>query len=815
MSSPAESKPVEEIAANGTDALCRHCGEACPEASPRFEGHSFCCEGCRTVYQVLNDNGLCRYYEIDPKAGVSLRGRARAEYAFLDEPELRERLIDFSDGEKTRLTLYLPQIHCASCIWLLENLYRLNEGILESKVNFLKKEIYLVYAENRTSLREVVELLSSVGYAPAINLGDLDKEERPAIDRPFFFKLGVAGFAFGNIMLLSFPEYLGLDTGEESAFVRLFGYLNILLSIPVLTYSARDYLRSAWLVLRRGSLNLDVPISLGIVALFGRSAFEILSHTGAGYLDSFAGLIFFLLIGKWFQQRTYHNISFERDYKSYFPIAARKLSGGKESSVSLDRLAPGDVLLVKHQELVPADSVLLRGEALIDYSFVTGEAEPAIAGGGEKIFAGGRQMGGPIEISLLRRVSQSYLTQLWNDEAFTKRQDTKAGRLADLVGKRFTAVILLVAFATLAYWLPRDAGVAINAFTAVLIIACPCAAALAIPFIFGNALRIMGRKHFYLKNTAVIEALRDFSAAVFDKTGTITQRDDGRARFVGAPLSARERQIVRALTAPSTHPVSRQIAQALRENLEEDEAITLEMTNWKEALGQGVLAEINGEEFRLGSPAFMRGDNARGVGVFLEIDARSRGYFLLERSTREGMRELLAYFRERGPVFLLSGDDERERASLAPLFGEDDERLRFRQSPHDKLRFVKQLQSQGHRVLMIGDGLNDAGALRQANAGIVVAEDTNNFTPACDAIIHAQSFPLLPAFVEFSRAIVRLLFGAYAFAFVYNIIGLSFAVQGLLSPIVAAILMPMSSVSIVLFGILGSNWLGKDRRFGR
>lgn len=794
---------------------CYHCGEPCEEAEIRLDDKVFCCEGCKTVFEILNDNGLCRYYELDENAGISLKGKAREEYAFLDDPEVREKIIDFSDGQRTRATFFMPQIHCASCLWLLENLYKLSPGVLASSVNFVKKEVYVAFEEKEISLRRLVELLSSIGYAPAINLSNLGQEEKPVVDRSFYYKLGIAGFAFGNIMLLSFPEYLGLDKGTDAYFARVFGYLNILLALPVVFYSGRDYLQSAWLGLKQRILNIDVPISIGILALFGRSVFEILTHTGAGYLDSLAGLVFFLLIGKWFQQRTYHNLSFERDYKSYFPIAAHRREAGELRSVTLDKLEPGDIIVVKHRELIPADSILLKGEAEIDYSFVTGESEPVRRHTGEKAFAGGRQMGGAIELSLTRRVSQSYLTQLWNDEAFTKQQESRTSALAGRVGRVFTTAILLVAFATLAYWLPRDTATAINAFTAVLIIACPCAVALAIPFIFGNAVRILGRRHFYLKNTAIIEALTNIQAVVFDKTGTLTQRGQGDIQFSGNPLDAHEKRMIRAVLQPSGHPVSQQLAAFLQEGEAETDEKLYHAADWAETVGKGVEGIVCQRRIKVGSRQFiddfLSGQCPDGEGVYVQVNHEVRGYFKISNHFREGAWNVARYFGEKAALYLLSGDNSRERPLLAPVFG-DTGNMHFQQSPQDKLQFVRNLQAKGDKVLMLGDGLNDAGALKQSDAGLVIAEDTNNFTPACDAILDARQFHRLPDFLEFARRSIRLVYFAYGFALIYNIIGLSFAVQGALSPIVAAILMPLSSISIVLFGMLASN--GVARRMG-
>ncbi len=809
MSVTSPTIPLKSSVSEDVATKCYHCNEPFQDQPIPFDDKSFCCEGCKTVYEILNSNGLCQYYTIDEKAGVSLRGRAKEEYAYLDDPEVVARLINFSDGNKTKVTFYLPQIHCSSCIWLLENLYKLSPGIITSQVNFLKKEIYLTYLESSISLRKIVELLASIGYAPAINMSDLDSDKKPVVDRSFYYKMGVAGFAFGNIMLLSFPEYLGLDKSQDAFFFEVFGYLNIILSLPIIFYSGWDYLKQAWLALRQWTLDINVPLALGIVVFFVRSVYEIVTHTGAGFLDSMAGLVFFLLIGKWFQQKTYHNISFERDYKSYFPISANKKTADIINSVSLDKLNPGDVIIVKHQELIPADSILLKGDAEIDYSFVTGEAEPVQVQNGGKIYAGGRQVGGAIEISLTRKVSQSYLTQLWNNEAFAKQKHfSGTSRLANQIGKYFTAVILLIAVAALLYWYPSDPTKAINAFTAVLIIACPCAVALAIPFIFGNVLRILGKNEFYLKNTGVIESLSDVNAIVFDKTGTLTDRTKSELQFIGEPLNDTEKAMIHALVNQSSHPVSQQILAFVNENSLSEKPL---VEKWSEFIGKGVQGIVNQTFIKIGSKSFMDiflyDECPEEKGVYVQFDNTIRGYFKINNNYRNGINEVVNYFKQFGKIFLLSGDNDREKSYLSPIF--EGGQLLFRQTPQDKLDFVKHLQTNHQKVLMLGDGLNDAGALQQSDAGIVVTENTNNFTPACDAILHADRFEQLPQLMLYAKKSIKLVYFAYGMAFIYNIFGLSYAVTGIFTPVVAAILMPLSSVTVVLFGVLSSNVLAK------
>ncbi len=789
---------LHETSAKPDPGSCYHCGEPCEDTTIQLEdGKSFCCQGCKMVFEILQENNLCRYYELEDQPGTSLRGRTLEKYAYLDEPDLVEKLIDFTDSKQTKVRFYLPQIHCSSCIWLLENLYKLAPGILQSKVFFLQKEITILYDQEGMSLRKVVELLASIGYAPLIRMSSLDDSERPVVSKKLFYQLGVAGFAFGNIMLLSFPEYLGL---ENATWQRFFGYLNIALALPVLLYSGSDYLQSAWQGLKQRQLNIDVPISIGMLTLFFRSAFEIISHTGAGYLDSLAGLVFFLLIGKWFQQKTYHTLSFERDYKSYFPVAVTVKKNGTETPVSLNKLEVGNRIVVKNQELIPADSLLIKGQALIDYSFVTGEAEPVPVEMGEKVFAGGRQTGEGIELDVVKAVSQSYLTQLWNEQTFREEAPSRVTRLADRVGKYFTWVILAVASGTLIYWVPQDMSIAVNAFTAVLIIACPCAIALSIPFTFGNVLRILGRNQFYLKNIRVVEAMQQVHDIVFDKTGTITNANAQQMQFEGECLSPAEKQWIKSLASHSTHPLSRAITQSF------NGISALKVEDWKEVSGKGVQGNVSGKEIRIGSHYFMEGcknapaGHVGGGNVFVAIDNEVRGHFSSINQYRPALRSVFKDLQCRFKLWLLSGDNETDKAHLAPMF-QDAGALYFNQSPANKLHFIKDLQNQEKQVMMVGDGLNDAGALQQSDLGVVITEDINNFTPASDAIMASEQFEQLPLFLQYARSSRRVVYASYLLALIYNVIGLTFAVQGELSPIIAAILMPLSSITIVIFGV--------------
>jgi len=366
-------------------------------------------------------------------------------------------------------------------------------------------------------------------------------------------------------MMMSLPEDFGLDDIKELSFAKFFGYINILLSFPVLVYSASDYLKSAWVAIKHKTINIDIPIVLGVIALFFRSVYEIVTHQGAGYLDSLAGLIFFMLLGKVFQQKTYAVQSFERDYNSYFPITSTIIKeSGEEVSIAVSELKKGDVILIRNNEIIPVDAQLTAGEAKIDNSFVTGESLPVEIKVGTKIYAGGKQKGEAIQLKVLKEISNSYLTQLWNDEAFTKQNQDQFAGITNVISKYFTLIIIVIALGSLFYWWNIDKKIAIHAFTSVLIIACPCALALSAPFTFGNVLRIFGRNKLYLKNASVIEQLAKISTIVFDKTGTLTQAANSSISYIGEQMNNDELNAVASLLRQSSHPLSKLVFETIK-----------------------------------------------------------------------------------------------------------------------------------------------------------------------------------------------------------------------------------------------------------
>lgn len=789
--------------ADSTRIACAHCGADCPDPPSRDDELAFCCTGCRSVFRILHEAGLDRFYALEKHPGVRIGEIPPPDrYGFLDAGALREQLADYADERVTRVTLRIPSMHCLACVWLLENLFRLDSAIGASRVNFPRKELTVSFDHARLPFSRLAQLLTSLGYEPDINLGAVRAREahKAPSQRGLWLRIGVAGFAFGNIMLLSFPSYLGLREGE--VFRPFFGWLSFGLALPVLLFSASEFWLGAWRGIRRRLLTIDFPLSLGLAALFLQSTSDVATGSSEGYFDSFAGLVFFLLCGRWFQQKSFDWLSFDRDYQSYFPLSVLRIENGVARPIPLTELRVGDRIRVRNGEIVPADARLVDGPARLDYSFVTGESAPVARAVGDHIYAGARQVGPTIELETVKETSRSYLASLWDHEAFRKSRDSSLHNMTNRAGRWFTVAVLLFAAGAGVWWWARDPASAPRVFASILVVACPCALALSAPFALGAAVRLLARHRVFIKNTDTIENLARSNTVVLDKTGTLTHARPT-ARFEGDPLSDPELRAARAAAAHSTHPISRAIAADFQH--------LPAVNNFVEAEGRGISATVDGSAIVIGSADWLVEHDVAPAGVIptgaagLAVNGVYRGFFMIEAVPRTDIPKLAAAVARDRELMLLSGDRDAERAQYAAWLGPQAE-MRFNQTPADKLEAIRERQACGRRVVMVGDGLNDAGALKQADVGIAVTERASTFSPSSDVILEADQIGKLPNLLSFARRAVRVVLASFLISLCYNALGLSFAASGRLTPMISAILMPMSSFTVISFALLGTRW---------
>ena len=785
---------------------CFHCGiEIIQSELIVFDNKNFCCNGCKTVYEIFSQNDMACYYDFEKSPGATPQ-ETLGKYDFLDNEEIVTKLLEFQENETAIISLYIPHIHCSSCIWILENLQRLQEGITASQVNFPEKKVRVTYKSNEVTLKQIVLLLNSIGYEPYISLENYETGKHK-VDRSLTYKIGVAFFCFGNIMLLSFPEYFEVKEFWIDQYRVFFRWLIFALALPTFFYSASGYYVAAWNSIKSKLLNIEIPIALGIIVMFIRSTVDIIFDYGQGFFDSMAGLIFFMLLGKLFQQKTYDFLSFERDYKSYFPIAVTKITtSGEEVPVSVYDIEKGDRLLIRNQELIPVDGILISENASLDYSFVTGEALPIDKKSGDKVFAGGKQLGKVIEMEVLFSVSQSYLTQLWSNDIFQKNIEIKHKTITDKISRYFTPALLILSILAFIYWFFIDVSTAFNVFTAILIVACPCALALTAPFTLGNVLRIMGNRKLYLKNATVIEQLARVDTIVFDKTGTITSHKKSAITFEGT-YSDSDLILFKNLIRGSNHPLSRRLYDFLPHVSKK----SIEYFN--EITGAGIEGIIDGHSIKIGSANFVGTNdtnNLKQTLVHISINNNYLGKFIFDNQYRDGLKDLFKKLSLTYRLIVLSGDNDGERESLQQLLPSNTD-LIFNQKPEQKLDFIKKLQENGGNVMMVGDGLNDAGALAQSNVGISISENVNVFSPACDGILDASQFEKIAFFLRYSKNAMKTIYMSFGLSLLYNVIGLTYAVSGDLSPIFAAIIMPLSTITIVSFVTIMTNIFARNK----
>jgi Cu+-exporting ATPase len=782
-------------------AACRHCGEPCEGGAIARGADTFCCAGCASVFALIHEHGLDAFYTCAVTPGVPQRrtGLDAGRFAALDDPAVAARFLDTTDGAQAIATFPVPDLHCGACLWLVERLWAIDPAIQRADADLLRRTVTVRFDRDRIPLRAVAERLASIGYEPALDAepagGGLTAERRS-----LYVRLGVAGFAFGNIMLFSIPRYAN-GAALEPRFQHVFDALNVALATLVLTVSASGYFTSAWRAIQARRMILDVPVALGLAALYGRSLADILMGRGEGFMDSFTGLVFFLLVGRLFQAKTFDRIAFDRTFRSFLPLSVRVERDEGVTLTPIEALRTGDRILLRPQEVVPADAILLDDDGTFDYAFVTGESRPVTVRPGQRVLAGGRAAGASVRLALLQDIAHGHLARVWAKAADARREPWLAGVSARF-GTAFTLLAVGLAIAGAAWWWP-DGRRSIEVATAVLIIACPCALTLAAPLTCGTAMTELGRRGFYVRNNAAVLDLARVDAIAFDKTGTLTTAAQGmRAEPCG--LHDDEWRLVRRLAAESTHPIRRAIASGAPAAGHLRECV--------EVAGEGLRGIVDGHDVLLGRAAFVAREADAWVpdvidGPAVAIDGRVAGRIRLSTPMRAGVAAAIAELADRHDLRLLSGDDPREAPEWRAVFGG---RVAFKQSPADKLAAIRAWQAGGRRVAMIGDGLNDAGALAAADVGIAVSDQTACIVPACHAVIDGARLAALPGLLRYARRAQQVAIACFVVSVVYNALGLSLALHGSLTPLATAILMPVSSLTIVGLSVGGMRWYARE-----
>ncbi|MBI1307373.1 MAG: HAD-IC family P-type ATPase [Bacteroidetes bacterium] len=768
-------KPAtRHITAKSSD-VCEYCGQTCGDDTVLRDGHKYCCFGCATLDQIMVD-GKLRLNEVP----VAFR-----QY---DLPEIFDKAVEMQTATIYKIRVHAPAIHCSSCIELLEDLPEIDNRVRLCRVNFEDRSVEVI-ASKEILLSELVYLMDQLGYPPHFDLKGNQRSGEIKEQRALIKRLAVTGFCFGNSMLFSLPHYMGLQLANDLFFANLFKVLNLALSLIVLIYGAQPYFSSAFKAISVRKSHINIPIAIGAIAIWVWSVYEIISGTGFGYFDSLAGLIFFLLAGKWFQSRVYRKVSFDRSLHDLLPMTVRirKNNGLENEWKSIRDLEVGDIISVKHGEVIPVTGELVGGHARIDYSFVTGESIPQRVNEGEKIYIGGKQTGGDITLKITVKPDPDSVWSAWK----TPKNEEENIHWTHIVSRYFTPAILLIAVVAAAIWLWIDAGKALFVFSSVLIVACPCALALSAPFTYGSIQRYFSKNGLYLKASELIGKIPRINHLVFDKTGTLTENGSAEVTELWNHLDDEETRVLKSLSVAGNHIVG---------NWMNDYLQNTTLTNLDKVEihpGLGVEASVNGESFRIGSANYLKIPKpVNGTHLLVEVNGGVKAAFSFANKYRKGLTTLLNSLGRHYKISVLSGDNDGERSALMDQFG-GFAHLSFNNKPEDKKNFMNQLHDAGDSVLMIGDGLNDQVALATSDLGFVVTDNMSGFYPNADGVLMSDQFEKLPLLMELAAYSQKVLRTSLIFSVMYNLLGISFAVTGHLNPLIAAVLMPLSSITVV------------------
>lgn len=795
---------------------CRHCGLDVPVGLVQ-EGDEdqFCCAGCRAVYGVIHGSGLGEYYRI--RSAMDERGQpaspSSGRYEAFDDPVFLDRHAQGQPGGTMRVSLYLEGVHCKACVWLVERVPSVVDGVIEARLDFARSLVVVTWDPAVVELSRVARALDRLGYRAHPMRGGDQRTLRRMEDRRALARIAAAGALAGNVMLLGFALYSGMFGGMAETFRQPFRFASMVLAAVAIAWPGRVFFVGALAAIRARRWHLDLPIALGLTIGMIAGTINTLRGTGEIYFDSLTMLVFLLLVGRWVQRGQQRRAAdaVELLY-SLTPSSVRLIEDGTIREVPIEAVCAGDRVEVRAHETIPVDGVVEVGSSSVDASVLTGESRPMGVQPGEAVAAGAINLSSRLEIRATAVGDQTRLGQLMRRIEEGAGAAEGAVELADRLAGWFVVAVLSLAAATMVLWLFIEPADAVTHTLALLIVTCPCALALATPMAVTVAMGRASRRGIYIKTSGAIERLAKPGLILLDKTGTITHGGVHLVRWIG---DEGVRSAVAALEEESSHPIAR----ALAEGLETDGCVVEQAA---QVPGRGITGRVDGIELVVGSSSFVA-EHAEVPGWAQEAveqsTARGQTPTLVARAGRvvavavmgdairdesaATLRELVAMGWRLG---IVSGDDPRVVEAVAASLGVAFEVLAGGVSPDDKPRIVAErlAQAAGHGpVVFVGDGVNDAAAMLAADVGIAVQGGAEASLAAADVYLTRAGLGPLVELIGSSRRTMGVIQRNIAVSLVYNAVAASLAVAGLISPLLGAVLMPISSLTVLGLSIRG------------
>ena len=799
---------ADAVPVASTDVSCAHCelpvpaGLVVPDADRQF-----CCTGCRTAFAIIHDHGLDGYYDIAERRDgpVAASGRSFEEF---DHATFRELYVRRTPEGLSQVDLYLEGVHCGACVWLVERVPLVVSGVARAELNVRRSLARVVWDDASVPLSRVARTLDSLGYHPHPFRGLEVEAMRRREDRAMLARIGVAGAIAANVMLASLALYSGQLGGMEGPYERFFRWVSLLLTTPALIWPGRVFFAGAWASLRTKTLHMDVPIALALALGWVRGAMNTVTDTGPVYFDGLATLTFALLAGRFLQQRGQRAAADSAELLySLAPSTARVVEGDATRELPAQALLPGMVLDVRAGETFAADGTVSLGRSTVDVALLTGESRPVSVRAGDRVYAGTMNVSSAVRVRVDAAGEQSRLAKILQQVEDSVRRRAPVVQFANRLAGWFVAVVLVIAAATTFFWYPRDPSAAIDNAIALLVVTCPCALALATPLAVTMAIGRAARNGILIKGGDAIERLAKPGTLLLDKTGTITESRVALASWAGPDWV---KPLVLALEQESSHPIAAGFRRAL-EGVE-----VLEPSETTHVAGGGITGMVDGRHVVVGSPAFVEACATRDAGlpempahltpVLVAVDGRIVASAGFGDPIRADARASIDTLRSRGwTVGILSGDAPSVVAGVGQSLGLPASACIGGAVPEEKLRIVEEARRRG-TVVMVGDGVNDAAAIAAASVGVGVHGGAEACLTTADVYLAKPGLASLVTLTEGAGRTIHVIRRNIAFSIGYNIVGATLAVTGLINPLIAAVLMPASSLTVVLASWLSTTY---------
>jgi P-type Cu2+ transporter len=804
--------PGIAMAGASADVLCTHCGLLVPSGLVAPGGErQFCCTGCRTAYEILHEHGLDQYYRFSERreASVAPTGRTYEEF---DHEAFQKLYVHGLPGGLARVDLYLEGVHCASCVWLVERVPLLLPGVARAELEIRRSLARVEWDPTEVPLSHVAWMLDSLGYPPHPFRGVQRDAVRRREDRAMLTRIGVAGAIAGNIMLAAFALYAGWGGGMEHQWQVFFRWTSLALVTPALIWPGRVFFSGAWSALRTRTLHMDVPVALGLAVGYAQGAYNTIRDTGPIYFDGLALLIFLLLVGRYLQQRGQRAAADGAELLySLTPSTARVLdSDGTMRSVPAEALLPGMDLEVRPGETFAADGVITDGRTQLDTSLLTGESRPGSAQVGMEVFAGTVNLSAPVRVRVERAGESSRVATLLQQVEESGRRRAPVVETANRMAAWFVAVVLGLALITFVIWQRRDPAQAVDNAIALLIVTCPCALALSTPLAVSMAIGRAARAGIFIKGGDALETLARPGSLVLDKTGTVTEGTTALLHWTGPAWVP---PLVLALEAGSAHPIAAGFRAAW------PGTIAPHADDVTHTLGGGISGFVDGRRVIVGAPVFVAAATDAAAEpaalapdltpVLVAVDGAVVATAGFGDPIRPDAPAAVAALRARGwDVALLSGDAPAVVAAVAHALALPTSVARGAATPEDKRHAVEQLRARSPKaVVMVGDGVNDAAAIAAASVGIGVHGGAEACLATADVYLTRPGLTPLVELMAGAGRTMAVIRRNLVFSLLYNLFGAGAAMAGMLNPLVAALLMPASSLTVVI-----SSWQARTFR---